>query len=190
MCGQVPWADSLRSASLSRGAGATRPRPCVSPSVEKQHSRPRPPNELAHPPRPAKLICSVEPWCLAKREKGTRYRKEGKGRAQSHASVSRDDDVVCVARSSTEAESVPAEVAKEDGEMDDDARQQDIDRITRRAEAHGIDPHRVALALGRAEPPQTETQAVQEVQPRSWLRRVFAGAALSRGTSSGGDGPR
>jgi hypothetical protein len=89
------------------------------------------------------------------------------------------------ARSSTEAESGPHGRRKGDvRQMNDDARRQEIDRIMRRAEAHGIDPQRVALALGRTEPSPAETQAVQEIRPRSWLRRAFARRASAQQSPS------
>ena len=53
-------------------------------------------------------------------------------------------------------------------------RRQTIERIMRKAETLGEDPQRVARALGYAVRDPMELQAVEELEPRSWLRRLLA----------------
>jgi hypothetical protein len=60
---------------------------------------------------------------------------------------------------------------------------QEIERIMRKAEALGEDPHRVATALGHTARGPMELQAVETVERRSWLRRLLASRSRARARS-------
>jgi hypothetical protein len=55
-----------------------------------------------------------------------------------------------------------------------ESERQEVERIMRKAEALGEDPLRVASALGHSEREPTSLQAVEDVEPRSRLRRLLA----------------
>jgi hypothetical protein len=55
-----------------------------------------------------------------------------------------------------------------------DEQTQEIERIMRRAAELGQDPERVAVALGYYKQ-RIEYQVVEQLQPRSWYQRLFAG---------------
>jgi hypothetical protein len=55
-----------------------------------------------------------------------------------------------------------------------DQQTQEIERIMRRAEQLGMDPQRVAVALGYYRPP-IAYQTVERLRPRSWHQRLLAG---------------
>ncbi len=57
--------------------------------------------------------------------------------------------------------------------------EQDVERIMQRAEAIGIDPHRVALALAYARGP-TEYQTVERLEGRSTSRLRRLARRLAR----------